>query len=222
MAGNTFGSLFRITTFGESHGPAIGVVIDGTPPGLSISESDIQTELDRRRPGQSNVTTPRKEGDQVEILSGVFDGVSTGAPIALLIRNTNQKSKDYSDIKDLFRPGHADYTFHEKFGIRDYKGGGRSSGRETACRVAAGAIAKIALKQHNINITAHTKSVGNIVANTFDASVIETNAVRTGDKDAAVEMETLIKTLRAKGDSIGSTIEAVIQGVPPGLGDPVF
>lgn len=222
MAGNSFGDLFKITTFGESHGPAIGVIIDGTPPGLSISDAIIQKELDRRRPGQSDVTTPRKEGDKVEILSGVFEGKSTGVPIALLIRNTNQQSKDYSNIKDLYRPGHADYTFQEKFGLRDYKGGGRSSGRETACRVAAGAIAKIALEKEGIRITAYTKSVGNIVAETTDFSVIETNSVRAADSKAAERMSELIKSLRAKGDSIGSTIEAVIQGCPAGLGDPVF
>ncbi|MDA1353292.1 MAG: chorismate synthase [bacterium] len=222
MAGNSFGDLFRITTFGESHGPGIGVIIDGTPPGLTITEALIQAELDKRRPGQSDVTTPRKEGDKVEILSGVFEDLSTGTPIALLIRNDNQQSKDYSAIKDLYRPGHADYTFQEKFGLRDHKGGGRSSGRETACRVAAGAIAKIALDQHGISITAYTKSVGDIVAETTDFNEIERNPVRSADAKAADKMATLIKALRAKGDSIGSTIEAVIQGCPAGLGDPVF
>ena len=222
MSGSSFGDIFKVSTFGESHGPAIGVVIDGCPPNLDISEADIQKELDKRRPGQSSVTTPRKESDQVEILSGVFDGKTTGAPIALLIRNQNQKSKDYSNIKDLFRPGHADYTFHEKYGIRDYRGGGRSSGRETACRVAAGAIAKKYLAQHGISITAYTKQVGDIISKDVDFDYIEQNTVRTACKQTATKMIEKIEAVRKEGDSIGGSIEAIVTGCPAGLGDPVF
>ena len=173
MAGNSFGRLFKITTYGESHGPGLGVVIDGVPSNVALEESDIQKELDRRKPGQSSVTTPRKESDRVEILSGVFEGKTTGVPISLLIRNNNQRSKDYSDIKDLFRPGHADYVYQQKYGIRDYRGGGRSSGRETVARVAAGAIAKLVLLQHGIEILAYTDQIGDIKAQTFDKHVIE-------------------------------------------------
>ena len=217
-----FGSLFTVSTFGESHGPAIGCVIDGCPPGISLSTTDIQFELDRRRPGQSSVTTPRKESDSVEILSGVFEEKTTGAPIALLIRNADQRSKDYSKIKDVFRPGHADMTFEHKYGIRDYRGGGRSSGRETACRVAAGAIAKKVLNGYGISITAHTDQVGDIKATTFDASIIEQNAVRCADPVAAEKMIQLIESLAKEGDSIGGAVSLIIQGLPIGLGDPVF
>ena len=222
MAGNTFGTIFKVTTFGESHGPAIGCVIDGCPPNIELNESDIQAELDRRRPGQSSVTTPRKESDTVEILSGVFEGKTTGVPIALLIRNADQKSKDYSNIKDVFRPGHADMTFENKYGIRDYRGGGRSSGRETACRVAAGAIAKKILRQHNIQCSAFTSQVGDIVGETVDLDYIEKNPVRAADPNKADEMKALIETLATEGDSIGGAVSLIITGLPVGLGDPVF
>ncbi len=222
VSNNTFGRRFTITTFGESHGPAIGVVLDGVPPMLPITEADIQKELDRRRPGQSSVTTPRSESDSVEILSGVFEGHTTGAPIALLIRNQNQKSGDYDKLKNVFRPGHADYTFFEKFGVRDYRGGGRSSGRETAARVAAGAIAKVYLATLGITITSYTVQVGDIVATERHLSSIESNIVRCADPQAALKMIALIESVKAEGDSIGGVVETVIQGAPVGLGDPVF
>ncbi len=222
MAGNSFGQLFKITTFGESHGPGIGVVIDGCPPQIELDLHDIQLELDRRRPGQSSVTTQRNESDSVEILSGVFEGKTTGAPIALLIRNKDQKSKDYSAIKDVYRPGHADMTFDAKFGIRDYRGGGRSSGRETACRVAAGAIAKKILVQRGIEIIAYTSQIGQITAKTVDIDCIEQNPVRCPDPEAALKMSELISELASRGDSIGGAVNLSIQGLPSGLGDPVF
>lgn len=222
MAGNTFGQVFKITTFGESHGPAIGVVVDGVPPDIPLTESDIQHELNRRRPGQSKITTQRQESDTAEILSGVFEGKTTGTALAILIRNEDHRSKDYSNIKDVFRPGHADYTYLAKYGIRDYRGGGRSSGRETACRVAAGAIAKKILRQNNINIIAYTLAVGDIFAKKFDYAVIEKNMVRAPDLEAAEEMIALIDEARKNCDSIGGVVEAVIHGCPPGLGDPVF
>ena len=219
---NTFGRIFTITTFGESHGPAIGVVIDGVPPLLPLSVADIQKDLDRRRPGQSKITTQRKEPDTAEILSGIFEGKTTGAPVAIFIRNEDQRSKDYSNLKDLFRPGHADYTYQAKYGIRDYRGGGRSSGRETACRVAAGAVAKKILAQQKIDIIAYTLSVGNIVAQKKDFSVIEKNLVRTCDPEAADKMIVLIEAARKDCDSVGGVIEAVIKGCPPGLGEPIY
>jgi chorismate synthase len=222
MAGNTFGQLFRVTTFGESHGPAIGVVIDGVPPNIPLCEADIQIELDRRRPGQSKITTQRKEDDRAEILSGVFEGKTTGTALAMLIRNQDQRSKDYTQIKDVFRPGHADYTFFKKYGIRDYRGGGRSSGRETACRVAAGAVAKKILWAQGIRITAYTLSVHTIKAQTVDFAVIEQNPVRAPDLEAAALMVARIEEARKDCDSLGGVVEAVIQGCPPGLGDPVF
>ena len=222
MAGNSFGQLFKVTTFGESHGPAIGCVIDGCPPNIDISAADIQFELDRRKPGQSRVTTQRQEDDQVEILSGVLDGKTTGCAIALLIRNKDQRSKDYGNIADVFRPGHADFTFFKKYGIRDYKGGGRSSGRETACRVAAGAIAKKILSQHNISIIAYTKQIADIKCAKIDFSVIEQNIVRAPDLEAADQMIEAIDAARKNLDSLGGIIEGVIHGCPPGLGDPVF
>lgn len=222
MSGNSFGTLFRITTFGESHGAGIGVVIDGTPPGLSLNETDIQIDLDRRRPGQSKITTQRQEGDKCEILSGVFEGKTTGAPLAILIRNTDQRPQDYSQIKDVFRPGHADYSFLSKFGIRDYRGGGRSSGRETACRVAAGAVAKKVLAQQGINIIAYTLSVGRISAKKIDYSVIEKNIVRAPDAETAELMIAEIEKARKDLDSLGGIVEAVVKGCPAGLGDPVF
>ncbi|MBI4309897.1 MAG: chorismate synthase [Candidatus Omnitrophica bacterium] len=222
MAGNSFGQLFKIMTFGESHGPAIGVVIDGVPPKLDLTESDIQVELDRRRPGQSKITTQRQEADKVEILSGIFEGKATGAPVALLIRNEDQRSKDYANIKDVFRPGHADFTYLAKYGIRDYRGGGRSSGRETACRVAAGAVAKKILGPHKIKIVVYTLAIGDIYAKKIDYNVIEQNMVRTADAKVAQAMIAKIEEVRKRGDSIGGILQCVIQGVPAGLGDPCF
>ncbi len=222
MAGNTFGEVFKVTTFGESHGPAIGCVIDGCPPNIAISASDIQFDLDRRRPGQSKITTQRQEADQVEILSGVFEGKTTGTAIALLIRNKDQRSKDYSNNIDVYRPGHADFTFQAKYGIRDYRGGGRSSGRETACRVAAGAVAKRVLQTINTNVIAYTLSVGDIKAEKIDAAVIEKNIVRAPDLEAAEKMIALIDEARKNLDSVGGIVEARVRGCPAGLGDPVF
>lgn len=222
MPGNTFGKVFKVTTFGESHGPAIGVVIDGVPPQLPLSESDIQFELDRRRPGQSKVTTQRKESDAVEILSGVLEGKTTGTSLGMLIRNEDQRSKDYSEMKELFRPGHADFTYFAKYGIRDYRGGGRASGRETACRVAAGAVAKKILDQHNIRMVAYTLAVGDIYAKKMDYTVIEKNIVRSPDLEIAELMIAKIDEARKNCDSIGGIIEAIVHGCPPGLGEPVF
>lgn len=222
MAGNSFGTLFRITTFGESHGAGIGVVVDGVPPNIELSHGDIQAELDRRRPGQSKITTQRQESDIAEILSGVFEGKTTGAPIAILIRNTNQRPQDYSETKDVFRPGHADYSFFAKFGIRDYRGGGRSSGRETACRVAAGAIAKKVLEKAGIKIIAYTLSVGRITAKKINFDDIEKNIVRAPDLEVAELMIAEIEKARKDLDSVGGIVEAVVQGCPAGLGDPVF
>jgi chorismate synthase len=222
MAGSHFGRFFKVSTFGESHGEGLGVILDGVPPLLDLDVSDIQKDLDRRRPGQSAVTTPRKEADQVEILSGVFEGKTTGAPIALLIRNTNQQSKDYSELKTVFRPGHADFSFWTKYGIRDHRGGGRSSGRETAARVAAGAIAKKYLAHKGIQIIAYTKSVADIQATRIEFGEIEKNPVRCPDPEKAKEMEALIEKAKAEHDSLGGIIEAQIIGCPAGLGDPVF
>jgi len=222
MAGNSFGELFRITTFGESHGKAVGVIIDGVKPNLVFSVDEIQKELDRRRPGQSNVTTARNEADRVEVLSGVFESKTLGTPICLLIRNTDQRSKDYEAIKNLFRPGHAAYTYLSKYGIHDYRGGGRSSARETAGRVASGALAKQILKQNGIEIVAYTKQVGNIIAKEIDISEIEKNIVRCADKDAAKKMEKKILRTKKEGDSIGGVVECVIKNCPVGLGEPVF
>ncbi len=222
MPGNSFGTLFKFMTFGESHGPGIGVIIDGVPPNIPLTEEDIQFDLDRRKPGQSDITTPRKEEDKVEILSGVFDGKTTGVPIALLIRNKDQHSKDYSAIENTFRPGHADYTYQMKYGIRDHRGGGRSSGRETACRVAAGAIAKKILKKHNIEVVAFTKQVGSIKGNTFDYSEIEKNNVRAADPVAAQKMIECIHEYKERGDSIGGIVECHINGCFPGLGEPLY
>jgi chorismate synthase len=222
MAGNTFGQIFRVTTFGESHGPAIGCVIDGVPPNIVISEKDIQHELDRRKPGQSEVTTPRQEGDMVEILSGIFEGRTTGAALTLLIRNKDQHSADYTNIKDIFRPGHADYTYSQKFGIRDHRGGGRSSGRETAARVAAGAVAKKILGLQGVRIFSYTLSVGEVRSETINIDVIEQNIVRAPDLRQAQAMIELINNTKAKGDSVGGIIETIVLGCPPGLGDPVF
>jgi chorismate synthase len=224
MAGNSFGKLFRLTTFGESHGQAIGGVIDGCPAGLKLDLEKIQNELNRRRPGQSAIVTQRKEPDTVEFLSGIFEEQTTGTPIGFIIKNANQKSKDYSHIKDTYRPSHADYTYDEKYGVRDYRGGGRSSARETACRVVAGALAKQILS--DIEITAYTASVGEIELQKshkeLDFSVIETNPVRCPDTATAEKMESYIKEIRAEGDTVGGTVQCVIKNVPKGLGEPVF
>lgn len=226
MAGNSFGQLFRITTFGESHGSGMGVIIDGCPAGLDIDESFIQADLDRRKPGQSSIVTQRKEPDSVEIKSGVFEGKSTGTPIALFIKNKDQKSKDYSHIKDSFRPSHADLTYEKKYGNRDYRGGGRSSARETVSRVAAGAIAKLLLRQAGITIHAGVTQVGHLrldqEINSIDWSISEKNIVRCPDEALAAEMETLIKKIKKQGDTIGGQITCYIQNPIVGLGDPVF
>lgn len=224
MAGNSFGKIFKLTTFGESHGPAIGGIIDGCPAGLQLDFEAIQDELNRRKPGQSAIVTQRKEPDTVEFYSGIFEGQTTGTPIGFVIHNANQKSKDYSHIKDTYRPSHADYTYDEKYGVRDYRGGGRSSARETASRVVAGAIAKQMLK--SVKITAYVDSVGKISLNKphyeVDFSLIETNPVRCPDKAKAEEMEAYIKQIRSEGDTVGGTVRCVISGVPKGLGEPVF
>jgi len=224
MAGNSFGNLFKLTTFGESHGPAIGGVIDGCPAGLEIDIESVQNDLNRRRPGQSAIVTQRKEPDTVEFLSGLFEGKSTGTPIGFVIKNANQKSKDYSHIKDTYRPSHADYTYDEKYGVRDYRGGGRSSARETACRVVAGSIAKQLLK--NVKINAFVSSVGKMELKKhyteLDFSEIEKNPVRCPDPIMAKEMEAYIKKVRGDGDTVGGTVQCVIKNVPKGLGEPVF
>ena len=224
MAGNTFGKLFKLTTFGESHGIAIGGIIDGCPAGLEMDFDAIQEEMNRRKPGQSEIVTQRKEPDSVEFLSGIFEGKTTGAPIGFTIHNTNQKSQDYSHIKDVYRPSHADYTYEKKYGNRDYRGGGRSSARETASRVVAGAIAKQLLK--DVKIYAYTSSVGDIFLNKpyqdLDFSKIESNPVRCPDEATAELMIKRIKEIRKKGDTIGGTVTCVLQNVPIGLGEPVF
>ncbi|MFQ2366073.1 chorismate synthase [Aeromonas enteropelogenes] len=223
MAGNSFGQLFRVTTFGESHGLALGAVVDGCPPGLEISEADLQGDLDRRKPGTSRYTTQRREPDEVKILSGVFEGKTTGTSIGLLIENTDQRSKDYSNIKDLFRPGHADYTYHQKYGQRDYRGGGRSSARETAMRVAAGAIAKKYLKQvHGIEIIGFLSQLGPIKAEAFDGAQIEQNPFFFPDAGKLEELDQFMRDLKKEGNSIGAKVQVVARNVPVGLGEPVF
>ena len=226
MAGNSFGELFSITTFGESHGTAIGVIIDGCPSGLDIDIDFIQAELYRRRPGQSAIVTQRKESDTVQILSGTFEGKSTGTPIALLIYNADARSKDYSHIADKFRPSHADFTYAKKYGNRDYRGGGRSSARETATRVAAGAIAKLLLKQQGVEITAYVNQVGHLKVEksyaSLDFSMIESNPVRCPDVAIAAEMEAFILKIKKEGDTIGGIVNCVIKGCPIGWGAPVF
>ena len=223
---NTFGEIFRLTTFGESHGPAIGGVIDGMPAGISIDLGVVQHELDRRRPGQSALTTPRKESDRVEILSGLFEGKTTGTPIGFIIRNENQHSADYDNLRDVFRPSHADYTYYNKYGIRDHQGGGRASARETAARCVAGAFAKIALQTQGIDVKAYTSQVGGIALpgtyKDYDLNAIESNAVRCPDAATAEKMADLIKSVKAEGDTIGGIITGVITGVPVGVGEPVF
>lgn len=224
MAGNTFGTIFKLTTFGESHGEAIGGIIDGCPAGLQIDFNAIEVEMQRRKPGQSAIVTQRKEDDTVRFLSGIFEGKTTGTPIGFLIENKNQKSRDYSHIKDTYRPSHADFTYDKKYGIRDYRGGGRSSARETACRVVAGAIAKQLLK--DIEITAYVSSVGSLTLeqhySKLDFSVIEKNPVRTASMAMAAEMEAFIREIRKEGDTIGGQISCVVKDVPVGLGEPVF
>jgi len=226
MRGNIFGKAFKITTYGESHGPAIGVTIDGCPSNLEISQSLIQEEMDRRRPGQSSIVTQRQEGDTIEILSGVFEGKSTGTPISILIRNKDQKSKDYSHIKDSYRPSHADYTYNKKYGNRDYRGGGRSSARETAARVAAGAIARQYLALSNIEINAFVSQVGHIVLEkiptTLNRALIEQNIIRCPNPETATQMIDYIKLIKKEGDTIGGVITCVIKGCSVGLGEPVF
>lgn len=223
---NTFGKLFTITTFGESHGAGVGGVIDGMPAGIEVDMDFIQSEMSRRRPGQSAITTGRNEADQVELLSGVFEGKTTGCPIGFLVRNTNQHSQDYENMRCLFRPSHADYTYHTKYGVRDHRGGGRSSARITIGRCVAGALAKLALKQLGINIQAYTSQVGDIALDrdykNYDLSLTETNAVRCPDPEKAAAMESLIKEVKAEGDTIGGVITCVIKGCPAGLGEPEF
>lgn len=223
---NTFGTLFRLTTFGESHGAAIGGVIDGCPPGLELDETDIQAELDRRRPGQSRLTTARRESDSVELLSGIFEGRTTGTPIGFVVRNADHHSSDYDALRDVFRPSHADLTYFLKYGIRDHRGGGRSSARETISRVVGGAVAKLALRQLGIGVRAWTAQVGDIACERnwtrLNLADIESNDVRCPDADAARRMEELILRVKADGDTIGGIIAGVVTGCPPGLGDPVF
>lgn len=224
MAGSTFGKYFTVTTWGESHGKGVGVVIDGCPAGLPLEESDIQYYLNRRKPGQSIYTTPRVEGDVVEILSGVFEGKTTGTPISLVVRNTSQKSHDYSEIKTYYRPGHADYTFDQKYGFRDYRGGGRSSGRETIGRVAAGAIAIKILKELGISICAYTRSISDIEIDPakFDANAILSTPTGMPDVEASARAEAYLQDCMKNFDSAGGCIECVVDGVPAGIGDPVF
>ncbi|GGB10156.1 chorismate synthase [Agarivorans gilvus] len=223
MAGNSIGQLFRVTTFGESHGVALGCIIDGCPPGVEISEEIIQKDLDRRRPGTSRYTTQRREPDQVKILSGVFEGKTTGTSIGLLIENTDQRSKDYSNIKDMFRPGHADYTYHQKYGTRDYRGGGRSSARETAMRVAAGVIAKEYLKQqHGVDIRGYLSELGPVKAENIDFEQIEQNPFFFPDASKLEQLDEFMRALKKEGDSIGARLSIVATQVPVGLGEPVF
>jgi chorismate synthase len=223
MSGNTFGTLFTLTTYGESHGPGIGAIIDGCPPGLALTEQDIQIDLERRRPGKSRHTTQRRELDQVKILSGVFEGLTTGTPIGLAIENVDQRSKDYGNIANQFRPGHADYTYTQKYGFRDYRGGGRSSARETAMRVAGGAIAKKYLKdRYNITIRGYVSQLGPITPDVFDWDEVEQNPFFFPDASKVNELEDYMDALRKEGNSIGARVTVVAEGVPPGLGEPVF
>ena len=222
MSGNTFGKLFTVTTFGESHGVALGCIVDGCPPGLEISEAEIQVDLDRRKPGQSRYTTQRREADQVRILSGVFEGRTTGTPIGLLIENTDQRSKDYSNIKDQFRPAHADYTYMQKYGVRDYRGGGRSSARETAMRVAAGAIAKKYLRQMGIEVRGYLSQLGPLKIETVDWNEIPNNPFFCPDAGKVAEMEDYMKALNKEGNSVGAKITVTATGMIPGLGEPIF
>ncbi len=226
MASNSIGEILRVTSFGESHGKALGGVIDGFPPGLEIDMEFIQSEMDRRKPGQSSITTPRKESDTLEILSGIFEGKSTGTPIAFMVRNKDQRSKDYSNIANVYRPSHADFTYHKKYGIADYRGGGRSSARETLVRVAAGAFAKLMLKKAGISVLAFTKSVGEIEMPDGNADIspalIESNPVRCPDAATAEKIIPMLEGLAAEGDSIGGVVECRVKGAPVGLGEPVY
>lgn len=222
MSGNSFGKLFSISTFGESHGIALGCIVDGCPPGLPLSEADLQVELDRRKPGTSRFTTQRREDDIVKILSGVFEGKTTGTPIGLLIENTDQRSKDYSEIARTFRPAHADYGYTQKYGFRDYRGGGRSSARETAMRVAAGAIAKVFLRSKGIEVKGYLSQLGPIKAEKFDWAEVGNNPFFCPDADKVPEMESFMNALRKEGDSIGARISVVATGLKPGLGEPIF
>ncbi len=223
MSGNSFGKLFTVTTFGESHGPALGCIVDGCPSGLALDASDIQPFLDKRKPGQSKYTTQRREADEVQILSGVFAGKTTGAPIGLLIHNQDMRSRDYESIKDLFRPGHADFTYHHKYGHRDYRGGGRSSARETAMRVAAGAIARIYLKQHfNLDIVGYLRQMGSVELVFEDETEINNNPFFCPNKSQVTVLEKTIDDLRKQGDSVGARVDVIARGVPIGLGQPVF
>ena len=223
MSGNSFGKLFTITGFGESHGPALGCIVDGCPPGLELSGADLQVDLDRRKPGKSRHTTQRREADEIQILSGVFEGRTTGSPIGLMILNTDQKPKDYAKIMDRFRPGHADYTYKQKYGFRDYRGGGRSSARETAMRVAAGAIAKKYLKQqYGIEIHGYLAQLGPIKLELKDWSAVDENPFFCPDPERVAELETYMDALRKEGDSVGARINVVASGMPPGLGEPIF
>lgn len=223
---NTFGKIFTLTTFGESHGPAVGGIVDGMPAGIDIDVDFIQQELNRRRPGQSRITTNRKEADKVEFLSGIFEGRSTGAPIAFMVQNENQHSQDYEDLRQLFRPSHADFTYYNKYGLRDHRGGGRSSARITISRCVGGALAKLVLRQLNISVQAYTSQVGDIALTgnyqDYDLTTIEDNAVRCPDAEKAKEMEELIAKVKAEGDTIGGIITCVIKGCPAGLGEPEF
>ncbi|MCK5382191.1 MAG: chorismate synthase [Gammaproteobacteria bacterium] len=223
MSGNSFGKLFTVTGFGESHGLALGCIVDGCPPGLPLNEADLQVDLDRRKPGKSRHTTQRRESDEVQILSGVFEGKTTGSPIGLIIHNTDQKSKDYSKIKDRFRPGHADYTYQQKYGIRDYRGGGRSSARETAMRVAAGAIAKKYLKQkYGTEVRGYLAQLGPLSLELKDWSAVEENPFFSPDPARVAELEEYMDALRKSGDSVGARVNVVATGVPTGLGEPIF
>ncbi len=222
MSGSSFGKVFQITTFGESHGPAIGVVIQGCPPGIPISQAMIQASLDKRKPGQGPASTKRKEPDVPLILSGTFEGKTTGTPIMILIENKDAKSTSYTDIASIFRPGHGDYTYHQKFGIRDYRGGGRASARETAARVAAGAVAQLILDPYQIKIQSYTIGLGGIKATTFDADTIEKNPFKCPDMEAAKKMEERVAIVKSQGDSLGGIVEIKAVNVPAGIGDPVF
>lgn len=222
MSGNTYGKLFTVTTFGESHGPALGCIIDGCPPGIELTEADLQRDLDRRKPGTSRHTTQRREADEVKILSGVFEGKTTGTPIGLLIENTDQRSKDYSNIAETFRPAHADYVYTHKYGFRDYRGGGRSSARETAMRVAAGAVAKKYLSQKGIEVRGYLSQLGPIKIDSFDWAQVEQNPFFCPDASKVAEMEEYMDALRKEGNSIGAKISVKASGVPVGLGEPIF
>ncbi|OGT90695.1 MAG: chorismate synthase [Gammaproteobacteria bacterium RIFOXYA12_FULL_61_12] len=223
MSGNSFGKLFTVTSFGESHGPAIGCIVDGCPPGLELTEADLQRDLDRRKPGTSRHTTQRREADEVQILSGVFEGRTTGTPIGLIIHNTDQRSKDYGNIAQQFRPGHADYSYTQKYGFRDYRGGGRSSARETAMRVAAGAIAKKWLRERaGVRIRGYLSRLGPHRARGFDWSVVEQNSFFWPDMSQVPELDAYMDALRKEGNSIGAEVTVVAEGVPPGLGEPIF